>query len=177
MGLFDQVVGALDNPQQQASAGDLSSILGAVQQIAGSQGTSASNVETLMSIVGQYARSSLKETSQTAGRDQAEDLVDRFAGTNPSMDAMQALFSARQREEIADTASQRTGLNRDMVLSLLPIVVPIVLKFLKTGSSAEGVSRQSQSNSVLSMFLDSDRDGDVDLGDAISMAGRYLSNR
>ncbi|MGF1513430.1 MAG: DUF937 domain-containing protein [Elainellaceae cyanobacterium] len=177
MGLFDQVIGALDNPQQQASTGDIGSILGTVQQLAGSQGASSGNVQTLMSIVGQYARSSLKETSQTAGRGQAEELVDRYAGTSPSADALQALFSPRQREAIADTAAQRTGLNRNTIIALLPVVVPLVLKFLKTGSSADGVSRQSQSNSVLNMFLDSDSDGDVDMGDALSMAGRFLSNR
>ncbi len=177
MGLFDQVIGAIDNPKQQASSSDLGAILGTVQQLGGSQGASSDNIQTLMSIVGQYARSSLKETSQTAGRGQAEEMVDRFAGTGPSTDAMQALFSPRQRDEIANTAAQRTGLNRDTIMTLLPIVVPLVLKFLKTGSSASGVPRQNQSNSVLSMFLDSDNDGDVDMGDAIAMAGRFLSNR
>ncbi|MGB3614248.1 MAG: DUF937 domain-containing protein, partial [Elainellaceae cyanobacterium] len=161
----------------QASTDQLGSILGAVQQLAGSQGTSPDNMQMLMSIVGQYARSSLKQTSQSAGRGEAESIVDRFAGTGPSVDAMQALFSPQQREKIADTASQRTGLNRDVILSLLPIVVPLVLKFLQTGSSKSGVSRQSQPNSVLNIFLDSDNDGDVDMGDAISVASRFLKNR
>ncbi|MEO0409281.1 MAG: DUF937 domain-containing protein [Cyanobacteria bacterium P01_A01_bin.135] len=177
MGLFDQVVGALDNPNQQASTDQIGSILGAVQQLAGSQDTSTDNMQTLMSIVGQYARTSLQQTSQTAGRGQAEELVDQFAGTGPSVDAMQALFSPQQREQVADAAAQRTGLSRDTILSLLPIVVPIVLKLLQTGSSKTGVSRQNQPNSVLNVFLDSDSDGDVDMGDAIAMAGRFLKNR
>lgn len=177
MGLFDQVMGALDNPNQRASTDQLGTILGAVQQLAGSQDTNTDTMQQLMSIVGQYARTSLQQTSQTAGRDQAEDMVDRYAGTDPSTDAMQALFSPQQREQLADAASRRTGLSRDAILSLLPIVVPIVLKLLQTGSSKTGVSRQNQPNSVLNVFLDSDSDGDVDMGDAIAMAGRFLKNR
>jgi len=34
---------------------------------------------------------------------------------------------------------------------------------------------QGGANPVLNAFLDADRDGDVDIADAMQMAGRYLS--
>jgi len=47
-----------------------------------------------------------------------------------------------------------------------------VLKFLQQGNTKQA---GASSNSVLSAFLDADGDGDTDIGDAISIAGRFLS--
>jgi hypothetical protein len=55
----------------------------------------------------------------------------------------------------------------------LPTLVPLALNFLKTGNSAQNPGNSS--NSVLNSFLDADGDGDVDLGDALQMAGKYLN--
>jgi len=55
---------------------------------------------------------------------------------------------------------------------MLPILVPLVLNLLQTGT---GVQSQGGANPVLNAFLDADRDGDVDIADAMQMAGRYLS--
>jgi hypothetical protein len=54
----------------------------------------------------------------------------------------------------------------------LPLLIPVVLKFLQQGNTKQtGAGR----NSVLSTFLDSDGDGDTDIGDAMSIAGRFLN--
>ena len=45
MGLFDQVVSALDNPNQEASSDQLGSILSVVGQLSGSQGIDAASYE------------------------------------------------------------------------------------------------------------------------------------
>jgi hypothetical protein len=61
------------------------------------------------------------------------------------------------------------------------MLVPIVLNLLKSGSSvhnpAAAQSASAGSNPVLNSFLDANGDGNVDIGDAMSMAGRYLSQR
>lgn len=173
MGLFDQVVGALNNPSQQANTDQLSSILNVANQLTNSQGASGDSTKMLMSVVGQYVRSSLQQTSQAQGRSQAESLVERFAGTNPNVDALQALFSPQQQEQMVDTASRKTGLNASTIQSMLPVLVPLALNFLKAGSRTQGAT--GTDNTVLNTFLDSDGDGDVDLGDAMSMAGRFLN--
>jgi len=61
MGLFDQVVSALDNPNQEASSDQLGSILSVVGQLSGSQGIDAASTKTLLSVVGQHVRGSLNE--------------------------------------------------------------------------------------------------------------------
>jgi hypothetical protein len=55
---------------------------------------------------------------------------------------------------------------------MLPILVPLVLKFLQTGNNAQN---PQGSNPVLNTFLDADNDGDVDIADAMRMAGRYFN--
>jgi hypothetical protein len=45
------------------------------------------------------------------------------------------------------------------------------LKFLQTGNNT---SNPQGSNPVLNSFLDADGDGDVDIADAMKMAGRYF---
>jgi len=54
---------------------------------------------------------------------------------------------------------------------MLPILVPLV-NLLQTGSR---VQNPRWIESCAEYFLDADRDGDVDIADAMQMAGRYLS--
>jgi hypothetical protein len=56
-------------------------------------------------------------------------------------------------------------------VGLLPILVPLVLNLLNSGHHQDP---QQGGNSVLKGFLDSDRDGDVDISDALKMAGQFL---
>ena len=58
------------------------------------------------------------------------------------------------------------------VMALLPVLVPLVLNLLKTGSSKAGAV--ATGNPVMNAFLDSDGDGDVDLGDLMSHASRFM---
>ncbi len=176
MGLFDQVVGALNNPNQQASTDQLSGILNVATQLASSQGADSSSTQALMSIVGQFVRSSLQETSQTQGRSQAEALVEQFAGTSANGAALQTMFSQQQQQQLITVASQRTGIDASTIQSMLPVLVPLALNFLKTGASSQGTAQTAgDDNNVLNAFLDSDGDKDVDLGDALSLAGRFLN--
>lgn len=171
MGLFDQIAGALSNPNQQASSNQLSSILGAVQQLSGNGG--GSNNQLVMSIVGNYVRSALRQRQSTNGVNQVEQIVNQFAGVGPNPQAVQAVFTPNEQSQVTNDLSQRTGLSGAQIQGLLAIAVPIVLNMLQTGSTTQGVQGR---NTVLNTFLDADRDGNVDMGDAIGMLGRFLNN-
>jgi hypothetical protein len=185
MALFDQILGAINNPNQQASSDQLSGILGTAQQLSSSQGIDANTTQTAMSVLGSYVRSALQQQRQTQGPGKAEAIVNQYAGTNPSMAAVQALFGLNQQNQVAQAIAQRTGIPSQTIQMLLPILVPLVLNLLKTGATRSSTStaasaptRQSAgSNSVLSAFLDSDGDGNVDIGDAMRLAGQYLNQR
>ncbi|NEQ29789.1 MAG: DUF937 domain-containing protein [Leptolyngbya sp. SIO4C5] len=173
MGLFDRIVDAVNSPEREANTGQIDSILSTVQALAQSQGVPPATTQTLASIVGGYVRSNLKQTRQTQGEEQAESLVNRYSGVSPNQSAVQALFNPQQQGQIVQEASQKTGINAGTIQAMLPILVPVILNLLKTGAVSQSGPRQS--NSVLSAFLDTDRDGDFDIGDAMAMAGQYLN--
>ncbi|MGB7416388.1 MAG: hypothetical protein WA902_19445 [Thermosynechococcaceae cyanobacterium] len=167
MGLFDQIVSAINDPNLQASAGQLGGILNAVQGLGNStQGANADSTQQAMALVGKHVQSALKSN------DQAQSLVNQFSGTGANPEAVNALFSEGQQQQIAQEISQRTGLDSKVIVGLLPVLVPLVLNLLNSGSKNQDPSQGG--NSVLNAFLDSDRDGDVDISDALKMAGQFL---
>lgn len=180
MGLFDQILTAVNNPNQQASPDQLGTILNTVQQLSNRQGLNSSTTQTALSVVGGYVRSALQQQRATRGPGQAEAIVNQFGGTNPNPSALDALFTPNQQQQVAQDVSRRTGINANQVIALLPVLVPIVLNLLKQGSQQSGSpssTTASGDNTVLNGFLDADGDGDVDVGDAMSLAGRFLNQR
>ncbi|MFM9267199.1 DUF937 domain-containing protein [Tychonema sp. BBK16] len=175
MGLFDQILGAMDNPNQQASPNQLGSILGAVQQLSGNQGVDAGTTQLAMSVLGGYVRSALQNVRSQSGDAQAQQVVNQFSGTDPNPDAVQSLFGGGQLTQIVEDIVQKTGLNNSTVQAMIPVLVPIVLNLLQTGSNAQNPGQGG--NSVLNAFLDADGDGDVDMTDTMSMASRFLNQQ
>jgi tetrahydromethanopterin S-methyltransferase subunit F len=173
MGLFDQIMSAVANPQQQGSADQLGSILGMAQQVAGNQGLDSGATQAVMSLLGGHVRSSL----QNQGNDQAQMMVSQFGGLGNNPSAVNALFPGSMQQQVAESISQRTGLNSGMIMSMLPVLVPLVLNMLKSGAPAQQAQGVQSGNPVLNAFLDADRDGDVDVGDIMGMAGQFLSQR
>lgn len=171
MSLFDQILGAIDNPNRQASPSQLGDILSTVQQLSNNAHTDPSTIQSVLSVVGSYARSALQQKRTNDGEQQTQEFVNQFGGTQPSTQAVQLLFGAPQIQQIVQEIASRTGLSSGTIQAMLPILVPIVLKFLQTGSST---SPGQGSNPVLNSFLDADGDGDVDIADALKMAGRYM---
>ena len=171
MSLFDQILGAIDNPSQQASPGQLGEILSTVQQLSNHANTDPSTIQSVLSVVGSYARSALQQKRASEGEQQTQEFVNQFGGTQPSTQAVQMLFSTPQIQQMLQEVEGRTGLSSGTVQAMLPMLLPLVLKFLQTGSST---SPSQGSNPVLNTFLDADGDGDVDIADALGMAGRYF---
>lgn len=50
------------------------------------------------------------------------------------------------------------------------MLIPVVLNMLRSGTPTQ--NPQSGTNPVLNAFLDADRDGDVDIADAMQLASR-----
>lgn len=171
MGLFDSIMGAINSPTKEASPSQLGSILGMAKQLTGNSGASFDQVQSLMSVVGSFTRSSLKEKRDAEGENQVQSLVNQFSGTFSNPLAVRALFTLPQVQQIIAIASQKTGLPEDTIESMLPTVLPLVLNLLQTGRETDN---PEGGNSVLSSFLDADGDGDVDISDAMKMASRFL---
>lgn len=172
MGLFDKVMGAINNPNLQANTSQLGGILNTAQQLSNSLGVDPSTVNTAMSVVGNFTKSALQEKRAEEGEEAAQSIVSQFSGLTPSPAAITALFSSGQVSEMINVISEKTGLDASMINNILPQLVPMVLNFLNSGSNA--LNSVGGGNPVLSGFLDADGDGDVDIADAMQMAGRFM---
>lgn len=173
MGILDQILSAVNNSNQAGTTGQMASILSTVQQVSDSYGAEPSTIQSAMSIVGNYVRSALQQKRDTDGYEQAQELVNQYSGAYPNPQAVHSLFSTNQIEGVVEAVAQRTGLDTGLVHQLLPIMVPLVLNLLQTGTHSQN---PQGGNPVLNAFLDADRDGDVDIVDAMQMAARYLGH-
>jgi hypothetical protein len=175
MGLFDQIISAVGNPNQQGSMDQIGSIINTVQQLSGNAGTDPSVMQSVMSLVGGQVRNALQQKQADEGPQAVHSLVNQFGGTSPNPMAVASLFSPGMQQQVSQMVSQRTGLDTSMIQQMLPMVVPMVLNLLKSGATNENVQNaQAGGNPVLSAFLDADGDGDVDIADAMRMASRYM---
>ena len=168
MSLFNQILSAINNPQQEATNSQLGGILNTVQQLVGNYQSNSTAVQSAVSIVGNYTRSALQKKRESEEEQGVETIINQFAGTQANQQIVQALFTTPQIQQIVREIEAKTGMGSSQVQAMLPMLVPIVLNFLKTGTNTNG------SNPVLNSFLDADNDGDVDLADVMQMTNRYL---
>lgn len=170
MGLFNQVMSAIQDPNREASMGQMGQILSAAQQVARANNADAGTTQQAASIIGGFVRSALKEKRQNEGEAAAEALVQQGARDGASV--IPQLFNMAQQQQMSQSVAQRTGLDAGQVQSMLPMLIPLVMRFLNQGSTKAGV--QGGGNPLMSAFLDGDGDGDVDMGDMLTMAGRFM---
>lgn len=172
MGLFDQIINAIDSQDQQGSTSGLANNLNTMQQLSNSYGADSSTMQSALSIVGNYVRGALQQKRSRGGADEAQNIVNQYSGNYPNPQAVNSLFSGGQVAQIAAEVAARTGLNAGTIQQMLPILVPIVLNLLQSGTRTH--NPQGGANPVLNAFLDADRDGDVDIADAMQLASRHL---
>ncbi len=176
MSLFDQVLNAINDPTRQGSVSQVAGAIQLLRQTAGSQNLQSDTTTLLVSTLGRYVQNSLQQKRATEGDAAAAHLVDQYSGTQPNPDAVSALFSPVQKQQATQDLAQKTGLNGELIAQLLPTLLPLILQFLQTGASTGGAS-QASANPVLQAFLDSDRDGDVDVSDLLGAASTFLGER
>jgi hypothetical protein len=80
-----------------------------------------------------------------------------------------------QQQQAAQSVAQSTGMDANLIQSMLPALVPLALNLLPSGASQTQAAPAG--NPVLNAFLDSDYNGSVDLGDALSMASQFMASR
>ena len=171
MSLFNQILGAINNPDAEASPSQLSEIINTMTSLSQNYDANPKEVSSAMSLVGKYAKTALQEKRAEQGEGAVENLISEFGGTQNNNQVVSMLFSNPQLQSLLTDVESRTGISQNTIQQMLPTLVPLVLNFLKTGNSS-GTS--AGRNSVLASFLDSDGDGDFDMADAINLASKYI---
>ena len=117
-------------------------------------------------------RGALQHQRSQNGAESAQNIVNQYSGTESNSQAVDLLFFSSQVEQIVAEVASKTGLNMGIVQQMLPMLIPVVLNMLRSGTHAQ--NPQGGINPVLNTFLDADRDGDVDVADAMQLASRHL---
>ncbi len=202
MGLFYEVLSAINNPAQQANVEQLKSLASSVQQVADDHSLDTDATHSVVSALGEALRPALQQQAQSAGgieqlggilsqlaggggsNNPLGGMLGQLAGGSAGMAALQGLIPQQLQQQIIQSVAQKTGLNSAMIQGMLPTLLPAVMSMLHMGASTPGASVQSgatgtsgqSGNPLLNAFLDGDHDGDVDLGDMLKFANRFLGS-
>lgn len=176
MGLFFDVLSSINNPNQQGSVDDLSTILKTVQQVTEGKGIDTSTSQSILSVVGGLTRSALQQQQGTVGAPSLDGMLGQLAGGALSGSgggtALQSFFPPALQQQAMQAIATKTGLSPALVQTMLPELISTVLGVLNMGAPAPGARG---TNPLLSAFLNSDNDKDVDMGDVLKFAGRFLN--
>lgn len=175
MGLFFDVLSSINNPNQSGSVEQLSTLTNAAQQLGAGNGVNASMLQTALSTVGGSLLPVLKQQSLAPGGNQAlAGLLNQFtgAGVGAGTAALPSFLTPQLQQQIVQAISHKTGLSAAVLQPLLLGLIATAMGFLGMGASKPGVPG---GNSILNTFLDSDRDGDTDLGDVFKFANRFIN--
>lgn len=173
MSLFDQILGAVNNPDQQGSMNQLGNLVNMAQQVSGQYGMDPAMTKTVMSMVGGAVQSGLQNHQDANGLDATQGLVEQL-GSSATADpnAIASLIPMDVQQQICRAIAQRTGLDAGMIQSMLPSLIPVAMSMLQGGASQGG-----SGNPLLSTFLDKNNDGNLDMGDAMGLAMQFMQNR
>jgi hypothetical protein len=171
MGLFFDLLSAINNPSQQATVSQLETITNSIDRVTSAQGFDASKTQSLLSALGSVLRPTLAQQQDKLGNRQLEDLLTR-AGTNTNAAALQSIFPPQLQQQIIQGVSQKTGVSPNILQGILPALIPSVLGLLNMGANKSGAI---SGNPLLNSFLDGDRSGSADLGDVFKFANRFLN--
>jgi hypothetical protein len=171
MGMFFDVLSAINNPNLQGNVPQLEASVDAVQEFAAKNNLPPFAMQTMMSTVGSLLQENIRQQAGM-GLPQLTQLLRQDGGTPGNVAALQTLFPPQLQQQIVPVLAQKTGLSPALIQAALPTVMPAVMNLLKMGNPKPGTT--TAANPLLTMFLDGDRDGDTDLGDVFKFANRFI---
>jgi hypothetical protein len=172
MSLFFDVLSSINNPNQQGSIDQLSSVVNSVQELAGSQGLNNDQVGSLLNALGGALQPALKQQASTIGPGQLEGLLGKLGGAGGAA-ALASAIPPQLQEQLIQTVAQKSGLNAGLIQSLLPQLLPVVVGLLGLGAAKPGSA--GGGNPLLGAFLNAGAPGTTDLGTVVKFANRFLN--
>ncbi len=176
MNLFDSVLASLNDPSRATQMSDLEGLSSAF-------GGGGSSTNQIASLIGGFLKPMLREQQAVAGPEGVDSLLQQIKQNADSPDGLRQVLGADRMDQMVGRAEQKTGLDPSVILRLLPIVLPAIIGLLQSGRpaapptgqvGAAGAATPRQTNPILSQFLDSDQDGDVDMEDVVRMTSVFL---
>lgn len=166
MGLFFDVLSAINNPNQQGSVAQLENITRTMQSLATSQGLDANKMQSILAAAGGMIGPAMQSRQgNLPGENQIGNLLGQITGTGAPATALSSLFPPQVQQQLIQGVAQKAGINASTVQGMLPTLLPAIMGLLNMGSSGGGT------NSLLTSFLS----GNNDLGEVFNFANRFLN--
>ena len=171
MGLFFDILSAINHPNQQGSVEQLNVIVSEAQQLGSSHGFDDAMLQTLLSVVGSFLQTVFRQ-SAVIGSVASDALLSQAVGTSHyGAASLPAFLTPERQQQLLQALAQRTGLSNMTLQAALPGLVTVALGFLNLGT---GTSRTSGANPVLKSFLKTEHNENADLGEVLKFANRLL---
>jgi hypothetical protein len=169
MSLFDSIISAIQSPQHAGSNQDLQSMANLTNIIPGLQGA-GQQIQPILNVIGPHLQDVLNEQKQTEGAAAAQQTVKDLSQPGVGVQDLQNLFGTDRFNGIINQISQATGLNNQLILSALPLVIPVIMQLLAAGNHQ---TNPQAPNPVLNHFLGGQNGGAL-LNEAFQLASQYI---
>jgi len=169
MSFFDSIISAIQSPQHAGSNQDLQSLASLTSMIPGLQGA-GQQVQPILNVLGPHLQDVLNEQKQTEGADAAQQTVKDLSQPGVGVQDLQNLFGTDRFNGIINQISQATGLNSQLILSALPLVIPVIMQLLATGNHQ---TNPQTPNPVLNHFLGGQNGGAL-LNEVFQLASQSI---
>ena len=157
-----------------------------LESLSSAFGSGGSSTNQIASLLGGFLKPVLREQQAVAGPEGVDSLLQELKQSAHSPDQLRQVLGSERMDQMVGQAEQKTGLDANIILRLLPIVLPAIIGLLQSGrptaaspatgrpdgstaprlaTGAQARRPGAQTNPILSQFLDSDGDGDVDMQD------------
>lgn len=170
-----EMLSAINDPNKQGSVEQLTQVTGSLQQLAKSQGLSNDQMGSMVSALGGALQPALKQQSNRLGGNQLSSMLGQFTGGKGNATALQSMIPPQMQQQISQVIAQKTGMNAGMVQAMMPQLLNSTMGMFNMGATKPGVAATG-GNPLLNSFLDTNRDGSADMGDALKFATRFLNN-
>lgn len=172
--MFFEVLSAINDPNKQGSIDQLSQVTGTVQQLAKSQGLSNAQMGSIMSALGGALQPTLKQQTGAIGGSQLTGMLNQFTGGSNNAAAIQSMIPPQMQQQLAQAIAAKTGIDAGMIQVMMPQLLNSAMGMFNMGAPKPGVAATG-GNPLLNAFLDSNRDGNTDMGEVMKFAGRFLN--
>jgi hypothetical protein len=170
MSFFQTILDSIENPNHAGSQQDLSALLNLAQALPFGQGAQQ-NLQPVLGVLGSHLQDALSQQQQNNGQAAVQQTVTNLSQPGIGLQELENLFGQDRFNGLIGEISQRTGLNSQLILGLLPILVPALMKLLATGNHQ---TDPQAPNPVLNNFLGSNQNGGALLTEAFQFASRFL---
>ncbi|MEM9219661.1 MAG: DUF937 domain-containing protein [Cyanobacteria bacterium P01_F01_bin.150] len=165
MGLFFEVLSAINNPKQDASIQQLSQITNSVQQLAQQNEVEPDAMQSVMTNLGPMVGPLLKQQMGGNGAGNMVGNLMNMATGGGGMGALASMITPQMMQSLG----QQSGVDAGKLQSLLPGLLPIVMQVMNMGNDSGG-----SGNPILSAFLGGSKGG-ADLGSMMKFANRFMN--